>query len=157
MNKVINTAIFLLALSLGSAISALASEGDAILGVWYDEEKIVRIEIYKCEDKYCGKLVWLKEPEYPAGSKEGAPGTPRVDHNNPDPAKKKTPLYGLVIMRGFMFRGDNTWSGGSVYDPKSGNAYRGKMTLVSPDELKLRGYIGIPLFGRTSKWTRYKE
>jgi uncharacterized protein (DUF2147 family) len=41
-----------------------------------------------------------------------------------------------------------------VYDPKSGKTYRGKMTFVSPNQLNLRGFIGIPLFGRTTTWTR---
>jgi uncharacterized protein (DUF2147 family) len=150
MNKI----MMIVGLILAAAAPALAGGGEDILGIWNDEEKIVQIEIYQCGDKYCGKLVWLKEPNYPAGSKEGAPGTPRVDHNNPDPAQRKTPLFGLVIMRGFTFRGDNSWSGGTLYDPKTGNTYRGKMTLVSPHELKLRGFVGIPLFGRTSTWTR---
>lgn len=153
MNKI----VLIMALSLVTAVSASASGGDDILGVWNNEEKDGKIEIYHCGDRYCGKIVWAKEPNYPEGSKEGPPGTPRLDHNNPDPALRNTPIMGLVIMRGFAFAGDNTWSGGTVYDPKVGKTYRGKMSLISRNELKLRGFIGIPLFGRNSMWTRYKE
>jgi uncharacterized protein (DUF2147 family) len=46
------------------------------------------------------------------------------------------------------------WKGGSVYDPQNGKIYRGKITLVSPNKLDLRGFVGIPLFGRTTTWTR---
>jgi uncharacterized protein (DUF2147 family) len=134
--------------------AVFASGGDAILGVWNNEEKDGKIEIYQCGDRYCGKIVWAKEPNYPAGSTEGTPGTPRLDNNNPSPALRKTPIMGLVIVRDFTFSGDDTWSGGTVYDPKNGKTYRGKMTLVSPSQLNLRGFIGIPLFGRTTKWTR---
>jgi uncharacterized protein (DUF2147 family) len=147
--------VLLTALFLAITVTASASDGD-ILGVWNDEEKIVKIEIYRCGGKYCGKLVWLKEPNYPEGSTEGTPGTPRVDHNNPDPALRKTPLFGLNIMYDFAYAGDKVWAGGRVYDPKNGKTYRGKMTLVSPDRLNLRGFIGIPLFGRTTTWTRQK-
>ena len=136
-------------------MTALASAGaDDILGDWNNEEKDAKIEIYKCDDRYCGKIIWSKEPNYPAGSREGVPGTPRVDRNNPDPALRKTPIIGLVIMRGFISAGGDMWSGGTVYDPKSGKTYRGKMTLVSPNRLRLRGFVGIPLFGRTAVWTR---
>jgi uncharacterized protein (DUF2147 family) len=157
MRSAMNKIVFMIILALASAVFASASDGDSILGIWNNEEKDGRIEIYHCGDRYCGKIVWAKEPNYPEGSKEGPPGTPRLDHNNPKPALRETPIMGLVIMRDFSFAGENTWRGGTVYDPKNGGTYRGKITLVSPDEMKLRGYLGIPLFGRTTTWTRYKE
>jgi uncharacterized protein (DUF2147 family) len=146
--------IMMLVLPLAMAAAGPAPDGDAILGVWNNEEKDAKIEIYRCDGKYCGKVVWLKDPNYPEGSKEGTPGTPWLDHNNPAPAKRKTPIIGLDIMYGFTYAGENTWSGGTVYDPKNGNAYRGKMTLASPNRLSMRGFVGIPLFGRTTTWTR---
>ena len=149
-----NNAAVLLLFILLSAAAALAANGDDILGVWNNEEKDGKIEIFKCGGKYCGKIIWAKEPNYPAGSTEGPPGTPRRDHLNPDPAKRSRLILGLQIVNDFSFAGDDTWKGGTVYDPKSGNTYRGKMTLASPDRLELRGFIIIPLFGRTTTWTR---
>lgn len=139
---------------LNSMATVYAATGDDILGVWNNGEKDARIEIFKCSGKYCGKIVSAKEPNYPADSKEGTPGTPRLDHNNPDPAKRSKPILGLQIVNDFIFSGENVWRDGSVYDPKNGKAYRGKITLVSPNTLSLRGFIGIPLFGRTTTWTR---
>jgi uncharacterized protein (DUF2147 family) len=49
---------------------------------------------------------------------------------------------------------DGQWTGGRVYDPNSGNTYRGTITLIDADTLKLRGYVGITLFGRTEIWKR---
>ena len=46
------------------------------------------------------------------------------------------------------------WAGGMIYDPNSGNTYKGTMRLVDRNTLKLRGYIGISLFGRSDTWTR---
>jgi uncharacterized protein (DUF2147 family) len=57
-------------------------------------------------------------------------------------------------MQGFSALDETTWGKGSLYDPKSGKSYRGKIHLAAPGRLELRGYIGIPLFGRTSVWTR---
>ncbi len=145
--------IFLLFILFAAAASH-AAQGDDILGVWNNEEKDGKIEIFNSSGKYCGKIVWAKEPNYPAGSSEGIPGTPRLDNHNPDAAKRSRPILGLQIVNDFIFAGEDEWKGGTVYDPKSGNTYRGKLTLVSPNELDLRGFIGIPLFGRTTIWTR---
>ena len=134
--------------------TAFAAQADDILGVWFNGEKDAKIEISKCAEKYCGKIVWLKEPNYPEGSKDGTPGTPKLDHNNPDAALRRTPIIGLQIVYDFTFSGGDLWKDGRVYDPKNGKTYKGKMTLVSPQQLDLRGYIGISLIGRTTSWTR---
>ncbi len=146
--------IIILIVSTLSASAICRADGDDILGVWNNQEKDAKIEIFKCGDKYCGKVISLREPNYPAGSTEGMPGSPRHDNNNPDPAKRSRPIIGLQIMNNFIVVGEGTWTGGTVYDPKTGNTYRGKMRLVTPNELALRGFVGIPLFGRSTKWSR---
>ncbi len=141
-------------LILGMAASVFAAGPDDILGVWNTEKNEAKVEIYKCADKYCGKIVWMKDPNYPSGSKEGTPGTPKVDHMNPDPALRSRPVMGLQFMSNFAYGGGNVWEGGRLYDPEKGKTYSGKMTLVSANQLDLRGFVGISLLGRTSKWTR---
>jgi uncharacterized protein (DUF2147 family) len=141
-------------LILTAAGAGHAAGPDDILGVWFNGEKDAQIELYKCGAKYCGKIIWLKEPNYPEGSKDGMPGTPKLNHNSPDVARKKDPIIGLNIVNDFSFDDENRWTGGTVYDPKNGKTYKGKMTLVSPQRLDLRGYIGISLIGRTTSWTR---
>ncbi|HAR46316.1 MAG: hypothetical protein A2X56_06850 [Nitrospirae bacterium GWC2_57_13] len=133
-----------------------AGGADAIVGVWWNQEKDAHIELYKCGQEYCGRIVWLKEPDYPADSREGVPGTAKLDHNNPDPALRKIPVVGLRIVHGLSFVGDDRWKGGKIYDPKNGKTYSSKITLVSPERLDLRGYIGISLIGRTAVWERVK-
>ncbi len=141
-------------LLLSSAAVSFASGPDDILGIWNNEEKDAKIEIFKCGERYCGKIVWLREPDYPAGSTEGKPGTPKLDHNNPDPVLRTKPIMGLQVVREFAYAGGNRWIKGTVYDPKNGKLYSGKMTLVSVTRLDLRGFIGISLIGRTATWTR---
>jgi uncharacterized protein (DUF2147 family) len=146
--------LFLAALLIISPVPAWAANPDDILGVWNTEDMKAKVEIFKCAAEYCGKIISLKDPDYPAGSKEGTPGTPKVDHNNPDPALRSRPVLGLQFMNDFAHAGDNVWKGGKLYDPEKGKTYSGKMTLVSPSQLDLRGFIGISLLGRTSRWTR---
>jgi uncharacterized protein (DUF2147 family) len=143
-----------IALTLMTAASARAASGDEILGVWNNQERDARIEIFKCAKRYCGKIIALNEPNYPADSRDGIPGMPRLDHKNPDPALRSRLVIGLQIVNDFVFAGGDLWKDGTVYDPKKGKSYSGKMTLVSPTQLNLRGFIGISLIGRTAIWTR---
>jgi len=128
--------------------------GDDILGQWKNEDGRAQIEIFSCGTHYCGKLSWLGRPEYEADDPKGMAGLPRVDRENPNPALKGRRLLGLQIMDGFTYKGKETWDHGRVYDPDSGKTYTSRMTLESPRLLKIRGYVGIPLFGRTTTWSR---
>ena len=64
------------------------------------------------------------------------------------------PMLGLVIMRDMKWQGDQ-YSGGRILDPNKGKSYHLNMHLVDGNTLKLRGYIGFPLIGRTQTWLRY--
>ena len=144
--------LLLCALSLFAA-PAFAG-GDDIVGVWLDSGKDAKIQIFKCGQKYCVKVVWMIEPVYPPNSSYGPPGHIKVDRSNPDPAQRSTPILGLQMMRDFEYDGAGFWKNGVVYDPDNGKTYSARMSMVSPKVLNLRGYIGISLFGRTEVWTR---
>lgn len=133
-----------------------AQNQDAILGKWWNEEKDAQIEIYACDGKYCGKIIWLKEPHYPANDPEGMGGQPKADRKNPDPAKRGRPILAFNLVWGFTYAGENLWEGGFIYNPREGKTYKCKMTLETPDRLKVRGFMGIALIGKTNTWTRVK-
>jgi uncharacterized protein (DUF2147 family) len=64
------------------------------------------------------------------------------------------PLVGLQVLSGFVQIGSQ-WSGGQVLDPESGKIYRASLTIEDAGKkLRLHGYIGIPLLGRTEHWQR---
>jgi uncharacterized protein (DUF2147 family) len=136
----------LLVVAVTGASFAQDNSADALLGQWLTSGGTSKIEIYKCGEEYCGRIAWLKEPE--------KDGKPKVDENNPDVKLRVREILGLTILREFHFDGDNVWKGGKIYDPKSGNDYSAKMTLVDEHTLELRGYVLMPLFGRTETWTR---
>ncbi|MFZ1940615.1 MAG: DUF2147 domain-containing protein [Terracidiphilus sp.] len=69
-------------------------------------------------------------------------------------AKKDLPLVGLQVLWGFHADGDE-WSGGQVLDPETGKIYRASLALEDGGRrLRLHGYIGIPLLGRTQYWVK---
>lgn len=122
---------------------------DKILGNWLSEEKDGRIEIYKTGDKYSGKLVWGKDLVEADGK---TPVKGRTDTKNSDPKLRSRPLLGLVLLTNFTYK-DGEWSGGKIYDPKSGKTYSCTMKLKG-EKLEIRGYVGLSMFGRTTVWTR---
>jgi uncharacterized protein (DUF2147 family) len=65
-------------------------------------------------------------------------------------------VIGLEVLRDLQGSADDdtTWSGGTIYDPASGNTYRCSLQLETENRLRLRGYLGIPLIGRTTTWIR---
>jgi uncharacterized protein (DUF2147 family) len=81
-------------------------------------------------------------------------GKPVVDRENSNPDLRSQPLMGLQLMEGFTYNGKDVWEKGTIYNPENGKTYKCKMTLVAPNRLEVRGYVGIPLLGATSIWTR---
>jgi len=142
MRKLILTAIIL--------ISYLGVNAQGVVGKWktIDDEtgkpKSI-VEIYKEGDKYYGKLVQLLTEE----NKDG------VCHTCEGKYKDKN-IIGLVILKDLKKDGDE-YGGGKITDPKNAKTYSAYIKLVEPDKLKVRGYIGFSLLGRTQYWYRVKE
>ena len=138
------------------ASSAGSQKAEAIVGKWWNEEKDAQIEIYPCEGKLCGKIIWLKEPNYPDNDPKGRGGKPKIDRENPDASQRERTLLGMNLVWGFTPSGENLWEGGFIYNPRDGKTYKCKLTLENPERLKVRGFIGLSLIGKTNIWTRVK-
>jgi uncharacterized protein (DUF2147 family) len=126
----------------------LAAEMSSPLGLWQNED--ATFQIFDSNGKLSAKIVALKEPRTPEGKE-------KTDIHNPDPAKRSVPIIGSVFMSGFTKKSETRWEGGTIYDPKSGNTYSCFMELKSPDKIRVRGFIGFALLGRTEYWSRAKE
>ncbi len=133
--------------SLLSTSSLKAQTADAILGKWTNPTGEAHILIYRTGNTYSGKLNWLK----PSNNEN----RPINDVNNPDKSLRNKPLLGLELLKGFEHKGGGSYEEGTIYDPKNGKTYSCKMTL-NGDKLKIRGYIGVSLLGRSEVWTRVK-
>ena len=117
-----------------------------IVGKWLSEDKEAIISIYKQNEKFYGKLTWLKNPK----DKNGKYLT---DTENPNAKLRNKPLVGLEILNNFYFK-DDEWKDGKIYDPKDGKTYICSMWLTDKNELKVRGYWGV--FYSTVVWTSVK-
>lgn len=112
--------------------------GDTILGVWQTGDQKAQITITRTDSLYNGKLTnatWSIDK--------------KVNLHLP------TSLLGIYILRDLKFSGDNRWDG-TIYDPKSKNTYKCYLKLDDDGTMKVRGYKGISLFGKSQYWTRIK-
>lgn len=155
MKRTIIFVFSVLALLIGSATSTVAQtyKADDIVGTWLNEEGTAQVAVFSVGNQYYGKIVWLQTPN------DSVTGLPRTDKENPDPALQSKPLLGLVNLKGFVFDGDDEWKDGTIYDPKNGKTYSCFIRFEdeSKGKLKIRGFIGISLLGRTTYWTPVKK
>lgn len=121
---------------------------DRLLGVWEPSNGRARVKIEKIGTKYFGKIVWLKEPV------DAETGKPKLDKNNPDATLRSVPLKGYRMLKDFIYKGEDEWSEGTIYDPQNGSTYSCTIKMKDANTLDIRGYIGISTFGRTDVWKR---
>ena len=126
------------------------AQGQTVIGKWktVDDEtgkpKSI-VEIYEKSGKIYGKVVDILEEE----------NKKRVCTNCSGDDKNK-PILGMTVIKGLSKKGSE-YTDGKILDPKNGKLYKCFITLETKDKLKVRGYIGISLFGRTQYWYRVKN
>lgn len=69
---------------------------------------------------------------------------------------KDQPIKGLEILKGARFS-EGVWQGAKILNAKNGRWYGCQITPTTGDTLKVRGYIGYPIFGKNLYWTRLRE
>jgi uncharacterized protein (DUF2147 family) len=133
------------ALALLAASPVMARDGE-LLGRWRTPAQDGVVVIEPCGGSLCGRL------------RDAAPlrtDPDQRDVRNRDARLRSRPLKNLTVLDGFS-GGPRTWSGGSLYDPNTGQgADRGTLTLVDDDTLAVKGCIA-PLLCRTQTWKRVR-
>lgn len=129
-------------LMLASTLPAEAQSQADYHGLWWNEDRTGIVELVAIEDGIEGITRWGKKPD--------------TDRNNPDPALRNRSLKGITFLWGFTYDAKkNRWKDGKVYDPNNGKTYDAKLSLAKGGTiLKMRGYIGVSLFGRTAEFER---
>lgn len=152
MNLIRLTFLFLLlCFSVNSIASTQADDPDAIVGKWLSSKKRNQVQIYKQGSKYYGKLVWMLEPTEPGS------GKPKQDAQNPDEKLRSRPIMNMVMVTNLVYKGNNLWGDGEIYNPEDGKTYGCEVTLKDPNTIDLRGYVlGVSFLGKTRSWTRVK-
>jgi len=123
---------------------------NAILRQWYNEEKTSKLEVYKENGKFFGKIIWLEKTTNSDGT------SPRTDEFNPEQELRSLPLQGMVILKDLVWNAkDNEWQDGLIYDPEVGKTYECYCKLQEDGSLYFKGYVfGLTWLGRSTVWTR---
>ena len=142
ITRLLRNPLAVLAIGLGVVQLTMADElpGD-IIGFW-DTGDGAHVEMYQRDSLYYGKFMHFYE-EPPAGG---------VDAENPDPALQGRSLVGADFILNFAFDGKK-WKDGRIYNPENGKQYKADLELKD-GILKVRGWLGVRLLGRTVEWTR---
>jgi len=139
-------------LYLGLLLFSLTSfaQTPTVIGKWktIDDEtgkpKSI-VEVYEKSGLIYGKVIEILEVEH---KKRLCTKCTGADNNKP--------ILGLTVIKGLKKDGAE-YNSGQILDPKNGKLYKCFITLEGKDKLKVRGYIGISLFGRTQIWQRYSN
>ena len=118
-----------------------------IEGIWITQDdetgkKKSEVLLYKNEGKLYGKILNLLLEEDKGKLCVNCKGE-----------NKNLPIQGMVIIKDLKII-DKSWEDGTILDPKSGKTYSCYITFEDENTLKVRGYIGFSLLGRTQKWIR---
>jgi len=120
-----------------------------VIGKWKTVDEVTGtamsiVEIFEHNNKIYGKVVDILNPKNRNRTCTSCTGD---DHNKP--------IIGLTIIKGLEKDGSE-YNNGKILDPKSGKLYKCYIELEGTDKLKVRGYLGISLLGRTQHWERVK-
>jgi uncharacterized protein (DUF2147 family) len=121
-----------------TAASASADPAGSPVGNWATANGHGVIEIAQCGDALCGRIVGIDR-------KPTEPMPTDVDGR---------PQCGLTIINNERSQSDGTWLG-QVSDPRDGGVYQAKLWLDERGDLRLRGFIGLPVLGSTQTWHRF--
>jgi uncharacterized protein (DUF2147 family) len=142
MKLPILAAALVVPLAVAVASPALAQD---VIGLWQTQTNGGQVEIARCGNSLCGKLV----------NSDHIKADPSVkDAKNKDAALRDRPLKNMQMLYDFT-GGPTKWTGGKVYNAADGGTYSGTITMTSANSLKLKGCIIAP-FCKTETWTRLK-
>ncbi|CAM1335036.1 DUF2147 domain-containing protein [Tenacibaculum aestuariivivum] len=128
-------------------IVTISINAQSIFGKWENRDEETNkvdsvIEIYKKNGKAFAKIIEITDKERQKALCDKCNGK-----------RKNAPILGMEILTGLK-KNNSEWSGGTILDPKNGKEYKCYIELESSNKLKIRGYIGFALFGRTTYWHR---
>lgn len=139
MKKILFTALLV--------VASFSVQSQTIFGKWHSTNETTGevdsvIEVYEKNGKAFAKIIDIKDPK-----RKNAVCDLCSDEN------KNKPILGLNILTGLEKDGDE-WSGGKILDPRNGKVYKCYIKLETENKLKIRGFIGFSLIGKTAYWTR---
>ena len=119
----------------------------SIFGKWENRDETTNevdsvIEVYEKNGKAYAKIIEIMDENRQDALCDKCSGK-----------RKNEPILGMNILSGLKKDGSE-WSGGKILDPKNGKEYKCYIKLEEKNKLKIRGYVGFSLLGRTAYWYR---
>ena len=150
MNRMVRTAALALAALAGALLmgAGAGAQNASPAGLWKTMDDETRqpkalVRIAEAGGVLSGKIEKLFNPSIP---------NPVCDKCTDD--RKDQPVEGMTILTGLKPAGE-TWEDGEILDPNNGKVYRAKAKLApGGQQLEVRGFLGVALFGRTQTWIR---
>jgi uncharacterized protein (DUF2147 family) len=149
---------------LAAAVVLFAAPASAqqsgVMGTWLTASGVAHVRIGPCADAasgpICGVVAGLINPKGPDG-KVVAPET-ATDYRNENAALRSRKVIGMPLIWGFKMASDpNSFEDGHIYNGEDGKTYSANVSLQPDGKLRLRGYVGTPMFGQTQVWTRVSQ
>jgi uncharacterized protein (DUF2147 family) len=151
---------WIVAASLALLAVPASAQQSGVMGTWLTASGVGHVRIAPCADAasgaLCGTVVGLINPKGP----DGQPVAPdaATDYRNENPAFRSRKVIGMPLIWGFKKTADpNTFEDGQIYNGENGKTYNANISLQPDGKLRLRGYVGTPLFGETQVWTRISQ
>ncbi len=136
----------LFTVSRAQAQTEQKSAADSIMRIWETEEKDGRIQMLKNADTFYAQMLWGKQLLEADGV------TYKKDIHNPDPALRSRELKNYTLITGLVYK-DGKWTNGKIYNFNDGNSYDVNIELKSDGLMHMRVFKGVPILGRTLKWS----
>lgn len=139
-----------MALAAALISSAVYADDASPVGLWKNIDDVsgkprAMIRITESNGILQGKI----ERVFPKPHESQNPKCEKCEGGN-----KNAPVIGLAILTGLVRKGDE-YTGGQLLDPDSGSVYSGKVRVIDGGRrLSVRGYIGVPILGRSQVWVR---
>ena len=141
-----------LALTLAAVLMSSGTWADnaSPVGLWKNVDDVsgkprALIRVTESNGILQGKI----EKVFPAPSEDRNPKCEKCEG-----ALKNVPVIGLVILSGLKKDGTE-YTAGKILDPDNGKVYSSKIQLTDGGKkLNVRGYIGVPVLGRSQIWER---
>lgn len=148
---------WLLATALALCTVPASAQQSAVFGTWLTASGVGQVKIGPCPDAangtLCGTIVGLINPKG-ADGKMVAPDA-ATDYRNENPSLRGRKVIGMPLIWGFKATSDpNSFESGKIYNGENGKTYSANISLQPDGKLRLRGYVGSPMFGETQLWTR---
>jgi uncharacterized protein (DUF2147 family) len=148
------------AATLAPFAAPVSAQQSGVTGTWLTASGVGQVRIGPCPNAasgaICGTIVGLINPKGPNGVAVAPAAV--TDYRNENPALRGCKVIGMPLIWGFKATPDpNAFESGQIYSGENRKTYSANISLQPDGKLRLRGYVGSPMFGETQLWTKVSQ